>query len=266
VVLLDEIDKLGVGWQGSPEAALLEVLDPEQNKTFTDHYLELPFDLSEVLFLCTANDPRHALRPAARPPRGHRDQRLHRRGEAADRPEIPGPQAAQGPRDPRGHADVTDEALRAIVRDYTREAGVRQLEREVTRLCALARARGGAQPTKASASSRSPRPILGRLLGKARFFNEVAERTQAPGVATGLAWTPVGGDILFIETTRMPGKGRIEITGQLGDVMKESARAALSYVKQRRRAGRRRVAPRRPRTCTSTCPPAACPRTAPPRA
>ncbi len=230
VVLLDEIDKLGVGWQGSPEAALLEVLDPEQNKTFTDHYLELPFDLSEVLFLCTANDLGNLSAPL-------RD-RLEVIEISGYTPEEKTRIARKYlvPKQLKAHAihegtlTVTDEALRSIVRDYTREAGVRQLEREVKKLCrslALEVARAGEGKRELTVTEAD----LGRLLGKARFFNDVVERTQAPGVATGLAWTPVGGDILFIETTRMRGKGRVEITGQLGDVMKESARAALSYVK-----------------------------------
>jgi ATP-dependent Lon protease len=230
VVLLDEIDKLGQDFRGSPEAALLEVLDPEQNRTFVDHYLELPFDLSEVLFLCTANDLGNLT-----PPLRDRLEVIEVSGYTADEkahiarrhlvPKQLGQHAIH-----EGSLTITDEALRAIVRDYTREAGVRQLEREIKKLCrALA-------VTVARAVDSKPQLVvteadLGRLLGKPRYFNEVAERTQAPGVATGLAWTPVGGDILFIETSRMRGKGRVEITGQLGDVMKESARAALSYVK-----------------------------------
>jgi ATP-dependent Lon protease len=230
VVLLDEIDKLGVGWGGSPEAALLEVLDPEQNKTFVDHYLELPFDLSEVLFLCTAND----LGNLSAPLRDRLeiieltgytpDEKAH----IARRHLVPKQLAAHAIHE--GTLTITDEALHAIVRDYTREAGVRQLERELKKLC-----RSLALEVARSADSKPvlhvTEPDLSRYLGKARFFGEVAERTQSPGVATGLAWTPVGGDILFIETSRMRGKGRVEITGQLGDVMKESARAALSYVK-----------------------------------
>jgi ATP-dependent Lon protease len=230
IVLLDEIDKLGTGWQGSPEAALLEVLDPEQNKTFTDHYLELPFDLSEVLFVCTANDLGNLSAPL-------RDRleiieisgyTPEEKAKIARKYLVPKQLAAHAISE--GTLTVTDEALQAIVRDYTREAGVRQLEREVKKLCrslALEVARAGEGKRELTVTEAD----LGRLLGKARFFNEVIERTQAPGVATGMAWTPVGGDILFIETTRMRGKGRVEITGQLGDVMKESARAALSYVK-----------------------------------
>ncbi len=231
VMLLDEVDKLGLGWMGSPEAALLEVLDPEQNKTFTDHYLEMPFDLSEVLFICTAND----LSTLSAPLRDRleiielsgytADEKLH----IARRHLIPKQLAAHAI--PEGKLTITDDALSVIVRDYTREAGVRQLNRELVKLCralALELARsteGKSHELHVTADD------LRRYLGKARFFTEVAERTSVPGVATGLAWTPVGGDILFIETSRMPGKGRVEITGQLGDVMKESAKAALSYVR-----------------------------------
>jgi len=231
IMLLDEVDKLGVGWMGSPEAALLEVLDPEQNRTFTDHYLEIPFDLSEVLFICTAND----LSTLSAPLRDRleiielsgytADEKLH----IARRHLIPKQLTAHAI--PEGAFTITDDALQAIARDYTREAGVRQLNRELTKLCrALALEVARATDAK-SHELHVTADDLHRYLGKARFFSEVAERTSVPGVATGLAWTPVGGDILFIETSRMPGKGRVEITGQLGDVMKESAKAALSYVR-----------------------------------
>ncbi len=231
VVLLDEVDKLAQGWQGNPEAALLEVLDPEQNKTFTDHYVEVPFDLSEVLFVCTAND----LGTLSAPLRDRleiievqgytADEKLH----IARRHLIP--RQLKEHAIPEGALTVTDGAFKAIIRDYTREAGVRQLQREITRLCRalaldVARAADAAPVVRAIDEA----DVVGRL-GKARFHSEVAERTSSPGVATGLAWTPVGGDILFIETSRMPGKGGVEITGQLGDVMKESARAALTYVR-----------------------------------
>jgi ATP-dependent Lon protease len=231
VVLLDELDKLGAGWRGSPEAALLEVLDPEQNKTFVDHYLELPFDLSEVLFICTANDL-----GALSAPLRDRLEIIEISGYTPDeklaiaRSHLIPKQLKEHAIEP-GTLSISDEALAAIVRDYTREAGVRQLNREITKLC-----RALALEVARAADGKVPRlhvdaPDLGKYLGKIRFFSEVAERTSVPGVATGLAWTPVGGDILFIETSRMPGKGRVEITGQLGDVMKESAKAALSYVR-----------------------------------
>ncbi len=231
VLLLDEVDKLAQGWQGNPEAALLEVLDPEQNKTFTDHYVEVPFDLSEVLFVCTAND----LGTLSAPLRDRleiievqgytADEKLH----IARRHLIP--KQLKEHAIPDGALTVTDGALRAIIRDHTREAGVRQLQREITRLC-RALALDVARNTDAAPITRTIEEIdVTKHLGKARFHSEVAERTSSPGVATGLAWTPVGGDILFIETSRMPGKGSVEITGQLGDVMKESARAALTYVR-----------------------------------
>lgn len=230
VMLLDEIDKLAVGWAGNPEAALLEVLDPEQNKTFQDHYLELPFDLSEVLFICTAND----LSQLSAPLRDRleiiemtgytQDEKIH----IARKHLIPKQLAAHGI--PDGSLTIADDALGTIVRGYTREAGVRQFEREIKKLCRalsleVARAKDEKPTLNVDAEN------LRKYLGKEKFFAEMAERTAVPGVATGLAWTPVGGDILFIETSRMPGKGRVEITGQLGDVMKESAKAALSYVK-----------------------------------
>lgn len=231
IVLLDEIDKLGHGFTGSPEAALLEVLDPEQNKTFTDHYLELPFDLSEVIFIATANtletlsaplrDRLEILELSGYTP----DEKLH----IARSHLIP---KALGDHGLAAEAlEISDDALRAMVTDYTREAGVRQLTRQLTKLVRalalqVARVTDGKPHTL-----RVDAPDLHQYLGKQRFFSEVAERTQVPGVSTGLAWTPVGGDILFIETSRMPGRGRLEITGQLGDVMKESARAALTYVR-----------------------------------
>ena len=230
VVLLDEIDKLAVGWAGNPEAALLEVLDPEQNKTFQDHYLELPFDLSEVLFVCTAND----LSTLSAPLRDRLEvieiagytpeEKVH----IARKHLIPKQLASHGIAE--GTFSITDTALSAVVRDYTRESGVRQLEREIKKLCrSLSLEIARAKDEKPSLLV--DEPDLSKYLGKPKYFAEVAERTAAAGVATGMAWTAVGGDILFIETTRMKGKGRVEITGQLGDVMKESARAALSYVK-----------------------------------
>ncbi len=230
VMLLDEIDKLAAGWAGNPEAALLEVLDPEQNKSFQDHYLELPFDLSEVLFICTAND----LSQLSAPLRDRleviemsgytQDEKLH----IGRKHLVPKQLAAHGI--PEGSLTIANDALLEIVRSYTREAGVRQFEREIKKLCRslsleVARAKDEKPSLNVDESN------LRKYLGKEKYFSEMAERTAVPGVATGLAWTPVGGDILFIETSRMPGKGRVEITGQLGDVMRESAKAALSYVK-----------------------------------
>jgi ATP-dependent Lon protease len=193
--------------------------------------MELQFDLSEVLFICTAND----LGGMSAPLRDRleiielsgytADEKLH----IAKDHLIPKQLSEHAI--PQDNLTISDEAVLAIVRDYTREAGVRQLNREVTKLCralALEVARG---PAGTAHELHITGEDLRRYLGKPKFFNEVAERTSVPGVATGLAWTPVGGDILFIETSRMPGKGRVEITGQLGDVMKESAKAALSYVR-----------------------------------
>ncbi|MGB1016464.1 MAG: endopeptidase La, partial [Nannocystaceae bacterium] len=231
VILLDEIDKLGQGFLGSPESALLEVLDPEQNKTFTDHYLEVPFDLSEAIFICTAN---HL--PNLSAPLRDRLEIIELSGYTT-REKLEIAKDHLLPRHLREHAldagtlQVNDDALLSLVRDYTREAGVRQLGRELTKLCrAITLELAQAGDSKAPRFTIEPGD-LPRYLGKVRFQNEIAERTSLPGVATGLAWTPVGGDILFVESSRMPGKGGLEITGQLGDVMKESARAALTYIR-----------------------------------
>ena len=232
VMLLDEIDKLGSGWQGSPESALLEVLDPEQNDSFTDHYLELPYDLSDVLFLVTANDL-----SKVSPPLRDRLEIISLSGYTALEKAIIARKHLL-PDELDAHAidedtlSVSEEAIEAIVDGWTREAGVRQLKRELRRLVrgtALRIARG-------ASDAKAPQVDIGfddldDLLGKRRFFPEVTERTSIPGVATGLAWTPVGGDILFVETSRMPGKGALQTTGQLGDVMQESAKAALTYVR-----------------------------------
>ena len=231
VILLDEIDKLGNGWMGSPEAALLEVLDPEQNHTFTDHYLELPFDLSDVLFLTTANDLGGISGP------------LRDRLEVIDVQGYTLDEKVRIARDhliPKELADlgITEDllrldepSLRLLVRGWTREAGVRQLRRELRKVArALALQLARETDTKPAPLDVTP-DTLSDLVGRQRFFDQVAERTAFPGVATGLAWTPVGGDILFIETSRMPGKGAVKITGQLGDVMQESAHAALTYVR-----------------------------------
>ncbi len=232
VMLLDEVDKLSQGWGGSPEAALLELLDPEQNHTFTDHYLELPFDMSEVMFVVTANDL-----SKMSPPLRDRLEIVEINGYTPEEKL----QIAKGhllPRKLEENAlgpdalEIDDTAIRQMVTDYTREAGVRQLGRELGKLArhvALLVARR--KSDEKAESIRVTASDLDEYLGKRRFFNEVAERTAVPGVATGLAWTPVGGDILFIETSQMRGKGSLQITGQLGDVMKESARAALTYVR-----------------------------------
>ncbi len=230
VIVLDEIDKLSYDFRGDPASALLEVLDPEQNHTFSDHYLEVPFDLSKVLFLATANqlDP---IPPA-----------LKDRMEVL---EIPGYTHEEKqhialehllPKVLEQHGltnelfELDDTALSSIIIDYTREAGVRNLERTITSVV-----RGVAVHV---AEGRSDKTVVQKddltdYLGPEKFFNEVAQRTEMPGVATGLAWTASGGDILFIEATKMGGKGGLTLTGQLGSVMKESAQAAQSYIRAR---------------------------------
>jgi ATP-dependent Lon protease len=233
VFMLDEIDKLGHDFRGDPAAALLEVLDPEQNHTFSDHYLEVPFDLSNVMFVATANilDP---VPPALRDrlevlelPGYTREEKLSISKQFL----IPKQLSEHGLSTEKLVFD--DAALAEVIDSYTREAGVRNLEREaanVIRAIAVLVAEGKAQPTETVTAER-----IGDLLGPAKYISEVAERTAEPGVATGLAWTPVGGDILFIESTKMNGKGQLVLTGQLGDVMKESAQAALSFIRSRAR-------------------------------
>jgi ATP-dependent Lon protease len=230
VFMLDEIDKLSASFHGDPSAALLEVLDPEQNATFQDHYLDVPFDLSQVFFITTAN-----VLDAIPSPLRDRMEVIELPGYAeedklmiARRYLVPRQLKATGLRPDQ--LNLTDEALREVIRAYTREAGVRQLEREIASICrgvAVRLAEGAAENVTIDAGS------VASYLGPAKFYNEVALRTSLPGVATGLAWTPVGGDILFIEATKMPGEGKLILTGQLGDVMKESAQAALSLVKSR---------------------------------
>ncbi|NMM15049.1 MAG: endopeptidase La [Rhodoferax sp.] len=230
VMMLDEIDKLGTGIHGDPSAALLEVLDPEQNNTFRDNYLAVPYDLSQVLFIATAN----ILDPIPGPLRD-RMEVLHLAGYTQEekreiaRRYLVTRQLAESGLKPE-QLEITDGAIAAIIRDYTREAGVRSLERQIGAVCrriAVRIAEGETQTARVDA------PDLAELLGLAKFENEVALRAGMPGVATGLAWTPVGGDILFIEASRTAGSGRLILTGQLGDVMKESAQAALTLVKSR---------------------------------
>ena len=232
VMMLDEIDKLGAGIQGDPSAALLEVLDPEQNSTFRDAYLGVPFDLSAVMFIATANmmdtvpGPLRDRMEVIELPGYTEDEKL----EIARRYLVPRQLEANGLS--AAQVDISDAALRTIIRDYTREAGVRNLERTigaVFRHIAMQVAEGKSSGAHIDVGD------LEAILGARRFENEVAMRTSIPGVATGLAWTPVGGDILFIEATRTPGSGRLILTGQLGEVMKESAQAALSLVKSRAR-------------------------------
>ena len=228
VMMLDEVDKLGRGIQGDPSSALLEVLDPEQNSTFRDNYLGVPFDLSRVMFITTANvldnipGPLRDRMEVIDLPGYVEDEKL----EIARRYLVARQLQANGLKPEQ--AEITDAALGAIIRDYTREAGVRNLEREigtVMRGIAMRVAEGTAAHVKIEPQD------LPEILGPPRFESEVKMRTSIPGVATGLAWTPVGGDILFIEATRIPGDGRLILTGQLGEVMKESAQAALSLVK-----------------------------------
>ena len=230
VLMLDEIDKLGAGIHGDPSSALLEVLDPEQNNTFRDNYLGVPFDLSRVLFIATAN-----VLDTIPGPLRDRMELIELTGYTEDeKVEIAKRYLVKRQLDANGlkpeQASITEEALRHIVRDYTREAGCRNLERgigAVLRNVAVRIAEG-------TIGQRTVEPDeLRSILGAPRYESEAAMRTSVPGVATGLAWTPVGGDILFVESTRIPGSGRLILTGQLGDVMRESAQAALSLVKSR---------------------------------
>jgi ATP-dependent Lon protease len=228
VMMLDEIDKLGAGIQGDPSAAMLEVLDPEQNGTFRDNYLAVPYDLSRVVFIATANvidqvpaplRDRMEIISLAGYTAGEKLQ-IARRFLMRRQLEANGLKPEQ--------AEISDEALMVIIEAYTREAGVRWLEREIGRVlrhAAMEIAEGKATHVTFDAAD------MGATLGQPRFERDVALRTASPGVATGLAWTPVGGDILFIEAAKTPGGGRLILTGQLGDVMKESAQAALSLVK-----------------------------------
>ena len=230
VMMLDEIDKLGTGVHGDPSAALLEVLDPQQNNTFRDNYLAVPFDLSQVIFIATAN-----VLDTIPGPLRDRMEVLHLAGYTQEeKREIARRYLVQRQLEETGlkpgQFTITDDALMDIIRHHTREAGVRNLERQIGAVCrhvAVRIAEGKIEAQTVDA------PDLGEILGQPRFENEVALRTGMTGVATGLAWTPVGGDILFIEASRTPGSGRLILTGQLGDVMKESAQAALTLVKSR---------------------------------
>jgi ATP-dependent Lon protease len=230
VMMLDEIDKLGAGIQGDPGAALLEVLDPEQNNTFRDNYLAVPFDLSRVAFITTAN-----MLDTIPGPLRDRMEIISLAGYTADekleiahRYLLRRQLEANGLQ--QGQVEIGDDVIRDIIQLYTREAGVRSLERQIgqaLRHAAVRIAEGQSGPICVT------REDLAGILGAPKFESETAMRLSVPGVATGLAWTPVGGDILFIEATRIPGSGRLILTGQLGDVMKESAQAALSIVKNR---------------------------------
>ncbi|HZZ63865.1 MAG TPA: endopeptidase La [Candidatus Baltobacteraceae bacterium] len=230
VMMIDEIDKVGADFRGDPQSALLEVLDPEQNNSFRDHYLDLPFDLSQVLFVCTANN----LDTISGPLRD-RMEIIQLSGytelektQIAKRYLIPKQRKANGVKE--SQAQINDAALRLIITDYTREAGVRNLEREIgtvfrkiaRQIAEFPRYKGRVRPEN-----------LNEFLSRPRFYSEVKKRVASVGVSTGMFWTPVGGDILFIETTAMPGTGKLVLTGQLGDVMKESAQAAVSFLRSR---------------------------------
>jgi ATP-dependent Lon protease len=228
LIMLDEIDKLGMDFRGDPSSALLEVLDPEQNFSFTDHYLEVPFDLSKVMFIATANIP-DPIPPALK----DRMEIIEINGyteeeklQIAERYLVPKQLTAHGITEDM--LSFTSKSISKIVQHYTREAGVRNLEREIA-----STVRGVAKEIveKKVKSRRISVNHLEKYLGPERYFSEIAERTSRPGVATGLAWTPVGGDILFIEASKMHGKGDMNLTGKLGDVMKESATAARSYLR-----------------------------------
>jgi ATP-dependent Lon protease len=230
VMMLDEVDKLGQGFHGDPSSALLEVLDPEQNSTFRDNYLGVAFDLSKVMFIATANvldtipGPVRDRMEVIELPGYTEDEKL----EIARRYLLKRQLTANGLRPEQ--CEISEDAIRSMIRDYTREAGVRNLERLIGAVCrhvAVRIADGSVEHMRIDAAA------LPAILGAHRFENEVAMRTSVPGVATGLAWTPTGGDILFIEATRVTGSGRLILTGQLGDVMKESAQAALTLVKSR---------------------------------
>ena len=227
--MIDEIDKMGSDFRGDPASAMLEVLDPEQNATFRDHYLDLPFDLSEVMFITTANN----LDTIPGPLRDRMEViQLAGYTEAeklqiAKRYLVPRQIERNGLTPAR--IAFTDSGLKAIISDYTREAGVRQLEREIGSVARKVARQVAEGTLKRKASITEPR--VRELLGKRKFYSEARRRTSRPGVATGLAWTPVGGEVLFVEATAMPGSGHLTITGQLGDVMRESAQAARSYVR-----------------------------------
>jgi ATP-dependent Lon protease len=229
VFMIDEIDKMGADFRGDPASAMLEVLDPEQNESFRDHYLDLPFDLSEVMFITTGNildtipgplrDRMEVIQLA-----GYTAEEKH---HIARRYLVPRQIERNGLTPDR--IEIRDDAIDVVIREYTREAGVRNLERELGSICRkvareFAEGRAKRKVTVTASKARA-------LLGKRRYFPEARLRTKEPGVATGLAWTPVGGEVLFIEATEYPGSGKLNITGQLGDVMRESAQAALSFVR-----------------------------------
>ncbi len=228
VIMLDEVDKVGADWRGDPSSALLEVLDPEQNKDFRDNYLDVPFDLSKVMFICTANQLE-----TIPPPLLDRMEILHLPGYT-EHEKLNIAKKYLIPKEIKANAlkieeiVLEDDAVRGIIKDYTREAGVRSLEREIANVCRkVAKAIAEGKPTPITVQAEQ----LHDYVGKPRFFAETSVMIDRPGVVTGIAWTPVGGDILFVEASMMPGNKQLTLTGQLGDVMKESAQAALSYVR-----------------------------------
>jgi len=226
--MLDEIDKMGVDFRGDPAAALLEVLDPEQNFSFVDHYLDVPFDLSKVMFITTANiiDP---VPPALRDrmevielPGYTENEKLH----IAKKFLIP-KQLKENGLTPE-QLEISDETVLGIIRNYTREAGVRNLEREIGTICRKVARRIAEERKEITVVTKE---MLHDYLGAEKFHYELAEKADEVGVATGLAWTPAGGDIIFVEASLVPGKGNLILTGRLGEVMQESARAALTYAR-----------------------------------
>ncbi len=227
--MLDEIDKIGADFRGDPSSALLEVLDPEQNSTFSDHYLEVTYDLSKTMFIATANMVDTIL-PALR----DRMEILEFSGYIEEE-KLNIAKTFLIPKQIKEHGltnvtvEFTDKAIRFIINSYTREAGVRNLEREIANVCRkIARE---VAVNKRKKNFLIDEKAVENFLGPQRYFVDIAERLSKPGVAIGLAWTSVGGDILFVEATSMRGTGKLNLTGQLGDVMKESAEAALSYIR-----------------------------------
>jgi ATP-dependent Lon protease len=228
--MLDEIDKLGMDFRGDPSSALLEVLDPEQNFSFADHYLEIPFDLSRVMFITTANildtvpGPLRDRMEVIELPGYTEDEKVMIAREHLVVKQLTAHGLTQD------NLELTDDAIRTIIRSYTRESGVRNIERELAGIC-----RGVAKEIVSGKTDKTQVDSVDvqKYLGPIRFFPEIMARTWGPGLATGLAWTPVGGDILFIESAKMPGKGGLTLTGKLGEVMKESATAAMTYLRSK---------------------------------
>jgi ATP-dependent Lon protease len=233
IFMLDEVDKIGTDFRGDPSSALLEVLDPEQNFSFSDHYIDIPFDLSKVMFITTAN-VLETIPPALK----DRMEVLELPGYSDDEKLMIAKQHLI-PKQLNEHGlsaellEFKDEPLLAIINSYTREAGVRNLEREIAAVCRAVAKEVAEGKTEKVTVETDKTDMLHRFLGPVKFFPEVAERTSNPGVATGLAWTPTGGDIIFVEATKMNGEKGLSLTGQLGEVMKESAQAALSYIRSK---------------------------------